>query len=792
MGRLKLFRMSLLLAVLAFCIAIVSAQRPSMRWLLGAPLGGGPIAISPDGSLLATAGGKTVSIYNASTRRLLRSYQLGEEVDIYSNSELYNKWRPTSLAFSPDGKTLAVSGYVSNDALGRHYGEVEIIDAALLSKVRVIVTGINRLSNVKYLQYGELLLCSGYSDGADSTAELHRISDGAVTRVLTTHGLGPVAVSVDQKTCYLLEDDPSSRQKVIAIRDIATSNLIREININCIYGEIQLTPDNSKVVFAGLVFGADQLVHSKIEVLDVLTGNIISEKDTTVRDAGITFSHNRAFVALFGDEPLVFDEMGHPVNQAVVEIWRVADWIKIATFEPEAAAVDGALFTENDAVLQLSCQTGFFYTETSLERWDWRRGSALSQTKSDVGFGWPYSIRWSPDGKTILFGGEYMNYLAYATNPVYIRDASSGHIKNLPSNLSIANAVAFSPDGTKLFSAGRSNRLGNPYSSLIEERSALSGDLITKAHSLHFPYDIQGMEVSPDGAVLACSNSRETGATGIEIRRCSDLGLIRFIPLPIISITDMKFSPDGKTLAVAQDDIKFLDVKTGVIRMSLPHNYGPYLKVCYTPDGTKLIATDFASGNTVKVFATSDGSVIRTVTANTRVLYSIAISPDGRFIYASGSDFDSVLGRGLFWWDINTGMLAGSYDSEVESLPTFSPEGSLMTVARSDGIAVAFACPTFQRPSLSRLSVPAPTVKGGQAFEASVLLSSVAPFDGTTVTVTTDNSALVTFPRSVRVPLNRTLATFSVQTVQVTSPTPVTLKAQVGNVVKTIAFTVTP
>ena len=136
------------------------------------------------------------------------------------------------------------------------------------------------------------------------------------------------------------------------------------------------------------------------------------------------------------------------------------------------------------------------------------------------------------------------------------------------------------------------------------------------------------------------------------------------------NVNDVKFSPDGKYLAVATSvGIELRDAVTLKMERLLTGHTDKVWSVAFSPNGKTL-----ASGSidhTIKLWDVATGSLIRTLTGHTDYVRSVAFSPDGRTV-ASGSDDKTIK-----LWDVSTGIVIRTLTShtyDVYSL-TFSPEG---------------------------------------------------------------------------------------------------------------------
>jgi hypothetical protein len=94
-------------------------------------------------------------------------------------------------------------------------------------------------------------------------------------------------------------------------------------------------------------------------------------------------------------------------------------------------------------------------------------------------------------------------------------------------------------------------------------------------------------------------------------------------------------------------------------------------------------------------------------------------------------------------------------------------------------------------PWLKEVTLNNSSIQGGSSTTGHVNLRTSAPTGGTTVNLTSDNSA-ATVPSSVTVAANGTTQTFTVNTTAVGSTTVATISAELNGITKTVTLTITP
>lgn len=150
------------------------------------------------------------------------------------------------------------------------------------------------------------------------------------------------------------------------------------------------------------------------------------------------------------------------------------------------------------------------------------------------------------------------------------------------------------------------------------------------------------------------------------------------------------FSPDGKTIASGGNDLEITlwDSTTGDVVRRLPLPNHVYTAV-FTPDGKHLVCGDFTSH--VRVFDLATGKQIRAWQTHRRVVYALAVSPDGTTL-ATGGDNDTQ----VHLWDLATGAQKRSWQAHDRCVNTaqFSPDGRLLATGGADEKAVVWEIAT--------------------------------------------------------------------------------------------------
>ncbi|MCG8653831.1 MAG: WD40 repeat domain-containing protein, partial [Pirellulales bacterium] len=230
--------------------------------------------------------------------------------------------------------------------------------------------------------------------------------------------------------------------------------------------------------------------------------------------------------------------------------------------------------------------------------------------------------------------------------------------------------IAFSPDGQTILSGSQDHT--------ARRWQLNSGRLSPKGPALQHTAPVHCVAFSPDGTKIASAGGAPQQAGELKIWNSLDgHELAQFQPHePVLSLA---FSPDGKRLAVTDttSPVDIWDVETATVMRTIPTGLNQVQAVAYSPAGDAWVMGDDQGG--VELWNENTGS--RRLGQHSGQITDLAFSIDGQRIASSASDSLIIL------WDVRRGDKADvlyGHSKPVRSL-SFSPNGkSLVSVGEDN------------------------------------------------------------------------------------------------------------
>ncbi|MDM8566572.1 hypothetical protein QUF74_13085 [Candidatus Halobeggiatoa sp. HSG11] len=565
------------------------------------------IAFSPDGKTLASASwDKTVRLWDFQTQKPLGEPLTGHTEKVYS------------VSFSPDGKTLA-SASADNT--------IRLWDLKTQKPLGEPLTGhTGRVNSVSFSPDGKTLA----SASADNTI---RLWDLKTQKPLGSPLLGysnyvlSVVFSLNGKTLASIGYD-----KTIRLWDLKTQKLLGE----------PLTGHSDFVMSVAFSPNGKTLASASddntIRLWDLKTQKPLGEP-LTGHSSGVSsvaFSPDGKTLASASKDKTV--RLWNLKTQISEPLTGHSDMVKSVAFSPDGKTLASA----GDKTVRL------WYLKKQ------QFGKPLTGHSETV-----HSVAFNPDGQILASAGDDKTIRLWnIKTKQLLGEPLTGHS-------SFIKSIAFSPDGRTLAS-GSGDKIIRLWD--IKTQQPLGSPLL--GHSNY----VWSIAFSPDGRTLASGSGDKTV-------RLWDIKTRQPIGKPLLGhsnyVWSIAFSPNGRTLASGSGDktVRLWNIKTQrVLGKALTGHTGVVRAVTFSPDGKTLASAGF--DRTVRLWNIQTQEPIgKPLIGHSEGVTSIAFSPDSQTLASVGHD------RTVRLWDIKTQQLLGEpltgHSGFVYSV-SFSPDGKTL------------------------------------------------------------------------------------------------------------------
>jgi WD40 repeat protein/serine/threonine protein kinase len=564
------------------------------------------VAFSRDGKLLASCGqDHSVRIWDVASRRhtkllgpYLGSVAMGSQVGsvafapdgktlaiVQDHSKSVRLWdvaarceraalpHPSEVAgvtFSPDGKLLATGG---SD------GTVRLWDVATWREVGTLGGHTDGVLLVVFSPDGKTLASAAYYDTAIRLWDMAARRQIASLKGHTTR-MSSLSFSPDGKTLA-----SAAHETAVRLWDVAAKKEVRALREpGTLLSSVAFSPDG-KVLATG---GGD----GTVRVWDAGTGEVVS----------LLRGHTGAVTAVaFASEgrSLVSGSM-----DGTIKVWDVA-----LRPDPNTLAAGGVCLSVDFSPGGKTLAVGTLHGNPPVRLWDVASRQQVAFPRTHEGQVW--CVTFAPGGQI----------LATASRDKTVRIWEVGTQEQLAEfqHLDWVQSVDFSPDG-KLLAAG-----------CVGAETVLVWDLNNRRKVAQLVGS--WVRFSPDGTRLAASSGNTVRLW--EVATWQNVGALTG---NLAEVTRFAFAPDGRTLVTGDVDgaLHLWDVARKRRVASRRGHAWHVRSVTFSPDGRRVATS--GRDSTVKLWDAALLQEVATLTGHDGPVMSVAFSPDGNTLATAGVD----------------------------------------------------------------------------------------------------------------------------------------------------------
>ncbi|GHJ03916.1 hypothetical protein TPA0906_57810 [Streptomyces olivaceus] len=544
---------------------------------------GSPAVFSPDGATIATGGQQgQVLLWDARTSRKTGELQIHSSKDGAS---------PHDLAFSPDGTTLAVSvlGFRVSKS---EESQVQLWDVRERRPTATLKGHTGQVTSLAFSPDGDTLA----TGASDATMHLWDVAGHRSMATLTGHSgtVFALAFSPDGRTLA-----SGGQDRTVRLWDVGARAAVTVLNGHSgIVDALAFSPDGATLA-SGSEDAAVRLWDMRAgRPRATITRPAGTEPRTTVSEPEAVYSPDGKVLAIgddYGGVRLYDAGARHLLGRLTgiggsvssvgfspdgkliaasshdtpkVLLWDVRSRRLLATLDDHSRPVQSVRFSPDGRTFATSS-----YIDGTTRLWSVQTHRRLASVPG--GAGW---TKFSPDGDLLVTGG-------FQSPAVHVWDVR-GHrrLGTLDAVSKMIASVVFSPDGSTLATAGGGGKLR-----LWDVRSRRLVATLEGHTDM-----VQSMAFTPDGKTLA-SSGRDATARLWDVTTHRRLATLTGHTGIVWSTT---VSPDGATLATTGDDrtVRLWDIETHQQSALYTGHTGVVNSARFAPGGDAIVTSSGSDG----------------------------------------------------------------------------------------------------------------------------------------------------------------------------------------------------
>ncbi len=616
--------------------------RLELRTLRGHAQAVNSVAFSPDGRLLASAGGG-FKRGEAGTLRISDS-TTGETIHAWAG----HAERANCVVFSPDGKQIASASGVSNGP-----GEVKVWDAGTARELRSLTGQTAQVWGLAFSPDGRRLAgaVGRFDEGGrprPGDVFIWDLAGGAPVFHLGGHTgvVQSVAFSPDGRLLASADD-----YGMVKIWNAAQGKEVLTLEES--HGDVlcvAFSPDGRRLAAACL----DRMIRVWDASLWNMEGTSVAKPQFALQQFALQHKSGVRSLAFSPDSRrLAAGCLDHSVH-----IWDVTAQTESLTLLGHGDSVMSVAFSPDGWRLASASM------DQTVKIWDATNDRKAFPLRDHKEYHAALSgIAFSPDGRWLAGAGQ--------DRVVRVWDAASGGLaQTLQGPADIVNSVALSPDGRWL-ACGSMDRIAR-----IWDRA--SGRL---AHTFEgFKFSVNGVAFAPNNRWFACASGEWKNNGAVQVWDLATNKEVLSMPArgdpgEHPGFFSVAFSRDSRWLAAGCYDgsIQVWNLSTMEPTRTLRGHTSAVFGIAFSPDSQWLASA--SDDRLVKLWDVAAGQEINTLSGHTDRVMSVAFSPDGRRLASAGFE------RAVKLWDPRTAQEVFSLEIPLSrGNVAFAPDGRRLAI----------------------------------------------------------------------------------------------------------------
>ncbi len=498
------------------------------------------------------------------------------------------------------------------------------------------------------------------SGGYDGSLRLWNLSDQSAKPLWhdPEYEIEALAIAEDGKTVVFAHGHHAY------LFNLASEQVLRKLFMAEMVGTVAISPDGKWVA------GGDPV------------GNIIIwNAETGDQHKRLTGHRNRVHGLCFSHDNRLLGSASH---DQIAAIWDVESGELKNTLNGHSRCVRTIAFSPSDETIATASE------DETLELWDVASGEPLQSVPLKDGGA---MLRYAANGDFVVVvdQGRHLRIIR-------LDDAESQRTINA-SHSSPTWGLAISRD-SRLVATGSDDGMivVSNLSLLTSDQQELAMD---SERFVGQPAMVSQLAFARDGTWMAIGQEDQQTVVVWDVA----LGQARFTLKGHLGLVrSVAISPDDRWIASGSNDrtVRIWDAQSGELVHKLSGHKGNVSGLCFSKDGTRLFAStedrdrDGSQGQ-IWIWDIATQQAKQVLDSAMKEIWTMALSPDERFLAIGGGDNYSALGGSLAIWDLATERENVRYeDGEMPLALTFSPDSSQLVSGDKQGKISFWTVPDFK------------------------------------------------------------------------------------------------